>query len=341
MLHILKMAFYGKKTTEKHAFQQFQEDMKNGEISGLVILCGIEDYLINWSSSIIVDKFVNPVTKTLDCDAVNLETATVDDIIASCETTPMFSEKKVVLLKDYKNQFHSELAKYCKDMPETTVLIVAAEEVSADLKAIGKVYDFEPLNQPQLISFVNKRFKAAGKEVSRSLISTFINETGYYNKDIDYNLYNLEGDIKKVIALSGDDPVTLDHIRGGISDNIEHGIFALIDAVSNNRKDLAFDLLHQLILSGEPETRILSSIIGQMEVMLVTKQLAEDGNPIGEIKKVTKIHEFRIKKCLNFAKKFTEKDLKRILINAYSTDGKIKMGVLAPQLALEMLIAEI
>lgn len=335
------MADYGRNKQEKHAFQQFQQDMKDGAVEGLVVLCGIEDYLINWSSQIIVDRFVNPVTKSLDYDLINLETATADDIIASCETAPMLSEKKVVLIRDYKNEFADAIGSYGADMPETTVLIVAGESVKAEVKKHAKVYDFEPLNQPQLISFINKRFKAAGKEASRGIITTLINESGYYNKDIDYNLYNLEGDVKKIIALCDGTEITLDHVRDGISRNIEHGIFALLDAISGNRKDIAFDLLHQILLSGEPDMKLLGAIIGQLEIMLMCKQLSEDGCQLAEIKKLTKLHEFRIKKALNFSKKFTEKDLKRILKNAYNTDKNIKSGQFSSQLAFEMLIAEI
>lgn len=334
------MAGFNDKNQE-HAFQKFQRDIKDERLENLVIFCGIEEYLMRWATDMLVDKYVNPVTKTLDCDYINLETAQIDDVIASCETAPMMSPRKTVIIKEYKNEFVKELSEYAKDMPESTLLVVAGNDVDKALKAVGQVYDFEPLKQPQLISFINKRFKAAGKEAGKSIITTLINESGYYNKDIDYGLYNLEGDIKKIIALSDGDTITLENVRKGISDNLEHGVFSLIDAISNNRKDVAFTLLHQLLLSGEKEFSLLAMIISQLEIMLQSKELAEDGNQLSDMKKAIKVHEFRIKKALNFARKYSTKDLKRMLKLAYATDGKIKMGILEGNLALEMLIAEI
>ena len=335
------MAYNNRKESKEHAFKIFQKDLKEDNFKSLVLFCGIEDYLINWATDLLVDKYINEVTKTLDYDNVNLEVAEVDNIIASCETPPMMSLRKVVLLKNYNGKYLKELIEYVKDLPETTILIITATEIDKELKKIGRVYDFEPLTQSQLISFINKRFKNAGKVVTRGYITTLINESGYYNKDIDYNLYNLEGDIKKIIALNEEDEISLNNIRIGISDNIEHGVFSIIDAVSSNRKDVAFDLLHQLLLSGQKEMTLLASIISQLEIMVQSKEMAENGCQITEIQKTLKVHEFRVKKALNFARRYTSRDLKKMLVKAYSTDSKIKMGILESSMALEMLIAEI
>ena len=205
---------------------------------------------------------------------------------------------------------------------------------------LSNLYEFEPLYREELEGFISKRFKAAGKNVSRGIITTLINESGYLNKDIDYNLYNLQGDLKKIIALSGDE-ITLDDIRSGISDNLEHGVFTLLDAISGNRKDKAFDLLHQLLLSGTDRFKLLASVISQLELMLQAKEMSEGGLKIGEIKKALKAHEYRVQKALDFARSYSISDLKRILSVAYTTDTRIKSGLLEGQLALEMLIAEI
>ena len=332
-----------KKSNDKneHAFKVFQKDIKEDKINSLVLLCGVEDFLVNWAVDMCISKYVNEVTKSLDCDIVNLETAEIDDVIASCETAPMFSQKKVVILKNYNDEFGNDLVNYAKNLPEMTLLIVTAKEIDKKLKIVDNIYDFEPLNHPQLVSFINKRFKKAGKVATRSVINTIISETGYYSKDSDYNLYNLEGDIQKLIALNDEEEIKHTNIRLAISDNLEHGSFALLDAISGNKKSIAFDLLHQMLLSGEKEHSILGSIISQLEVMLQSKQFAEDGKFASDISKTMKIHEFRVKKALDFTKRRSSDDIKEMLKKAYDTDCKIKRGILSSKMALEMLIAEI
>ena len=60
-----------------------------------------------------------------------------------------------------------------------------------------------------------------------------------------------------------------------------------------------------------------------------------------DISKKIKVHEFRVKNAYTFVTNFSERDLRRILISAFETDYRIKSGLLAAPLALEMLIADI
>ena len=333
------MASYSKQKKE-HDFRRFQRNLKEDKFRELVLFCGEEEYLVDWACEMLIERYVQPAARALDLDVITLEIAQADDVIASCETAPMLSEKKVVILKHYNGEFSGELADYADDMPETAVLVIACSEADKRLYDKADVYEFGPLYREELASFIGKRFMAAGKGASRGIISTLINECGYLNKDIDYNLYNLQGDIKKIIALS-DDEITLDDVRSGISDNLEHGVFTLLDAISGNRKDKAFDLLHQLLLSGTERFKLLASVISQLEIMLQAKEMSEGGLKTNEIRKVTKAHEYRVQKALDFAKGYSTVDLKRILSTAYATDTRIKSGLLDGQLALEMLIAEI
>ena len=155
-------------------------------------------------------------------------------------------------------------------------------------------------------------------------------------------MYTNPGDIKKIIALTkikGENgEVTVETVRSALSDNIEHGIFKVIDAISNKRKDMSLDLLNQLILSGENEYTILGAIISQLEVMLIVKELMEKGHGKDDNRKMTKLHPFRIKKCIGVTRNYHSETLKKMLILAYETDIRIKRGLLDSRTALELLI---
>lgn len=336
------MAYYKKK--KEHAFKVFQKDLKEGELSGMVVLMGVEEYLIDWAKNTLINRYVNDVTRMLDLDVIDSDNYDLDSLIASCETVPVMSEKKVVVLRDYNKPDLKEICKYCMDMPETTLLILIIkkpDKVSKTLQSAGRIYDFEPLEDESLMAFVNKKFKERNKVISRTYISTLINESGYSNKDADYHLCHLFGDIEKICNLADGDEIQLQDIRLGLSDNLEHGVFALIDAISNGRKDIALDLLNQIITSGEDEIKLLAMIISQLEIMLQTKELIGDGMAISTVAKKIKVHEFRVKKAANFVKKYSVKTLKDDLKAAYNTDMQIKRGILDKRLALEILIAKI
>ncbi len=329
---------------KEHAFQSFQRDLKEDNFKSLVLFCGEETYLTDWAIQSIISKYVRQETKLLDMDLVNTEVRTPDDVMTSCDTPPMLSEKKVVIIKNCENTFANQLEEYASTMPSNTLLLISCmqgQKFDKKLQKHASVYDFESLYQSQLLGFIDKRFKKANKVATRAIITEIAQESGYLNKDVDYNLYNLEGDIKKIIALSEGDEVTVDDVRNGLSDNLEHGVFSLIDAISKNQKDKAFDLLNQLLKSGAKEFNLLGLIISQIEIMLQTKELALDGKSLAQMKTAINVHEYRIKKSLDFVRQFTVNDLKRILKNAYQTDSQIKTGILDAHLALEMLIAQV
>lgn len=329
---------------KEHAFQSFQRDLKEDNFKSLVLFCGEETYLTDWAIQSIISKYVRQETKLLDMDLVNTEVRTPDDVMTSCDTPPMLSEKKVVIIKNCENTFANQLEEYAGSMPSNTLLLISCmqgQKFDKKLQKHASVYDFESLYQSQLLGFIDKRFKKANKVATRAIITEIAQESGYLNKDVDYNLYNLEGDIKKIIALSEGEEITVDDVRNGLSDNLEHGVFSLIDAISKNQKDKGFDLLNQILKSGAKEFNLLGLIISQIEIMLQTKELALDGKSLAQMKTAINVHEYRIKKSLDFVRQFTVNDLKRILKNAYRTDSQIKTGILDAHLALEMLIAQV
>ena len=168
-----------------------------------------------------------------------------------------------------------------------------------------------------------------------------IADSGYGNKEIDYNLYNLENDIKKVIAHSDGEEIVSSDVALTISTNLETNVFAMLDAISRNRKDEAYRLLHNLLVSGEGVYRLLALISSQLELILEVKEMREEGLKPPQMQKILGVHEFRIKKAMSVTEKYSREGLKRILSKAYEIDGNIKNGLLEQTLALELFIAEI
>lgn len=332
-------------TQKTNSFQQFQKDLRNCNVYGALVLHGEEEFIINWAIEMIVKKFVSKATAMMDFVEFDEKEIEIERLEESCETLPMFSEKKVVLIRNYTNKYRDDIVDIISKIGENTVLIFTGKEIDKRIVDESRSYEFTRLENHQLMKFIEKRFRESNIDCNRSILKTIIAESGYYNDDIDYNLYNLVGDIKKIIALTkikGENwEVTVETVRSALSDNIEHGIFKVIDAISNKRKDMGLDLLNQLILSGENEYTILGAIISQLEVMLIVKELMEMGHGKDDIRKMTKLHPFRIKKCIGVTRNYHSETLKKMLILAYETDIRIKRGLLDSRTALELLIGEI
>lgn len=356
------MAAYQNTKKKEHAFQMIGKDIKAGRIESLVFLCGEEQYLVHWAVDLLVKTYINKACESLDYIKLDPENLTMDQIRESCETLSMLSEKRVVLIPELpaasgkKSRSFSEndekvLAEYFSMIPDSCLLIITAGKPDPKSKKkinlqeaaakYGVVYDFTPLSGSLLKSFIIKRFKAAGKVCRNSVIDMLISDSGYGNKEIEYDLYNLENDIRKIIAHSEGEEILESDVSMTISVNLETNVFAMLDAISRNRKDEAYRLLHNLIVSGESIFGLISLISSQLELILEVKEMRDEGMTPQQIHKKIGIHEFRIKKAWAVTEKYSVPQLKKILSKVYEIDGNIKSGLLEQTLALELFVAQI
>lgn len=347
-----------KAKNEEHAFKTIEKEIKEGSVKSPIFLFGKEGYLIQWAVSAIVEKYISPAVKELDFSKIDGGSFAVETLISQCETLPMLSEKRIVLVEDFpvlagnkargfSEEDEAELTEYLKTFPESCLLIFTGETADKRRKlyktigSTGACYEFSALDEKSLKSFIDKRLKRSGKFAKPSIISKWIALSGYYDKETDYTIYNLENDIRKVIAFSDGEEIVWNDIAETSSGNIETYVFSMIDALSENRKGEAFRLLHNLLFSGEKEYKLLALICSQLEVILMTKELADEGRSFEEMKGLIDVHEFRIRRAIPLAGRYSQEQLKRVLSRAYEIDRNIKRGILDARLALEMLIASV
>ncbi|HHU17545.1 MAG TPA: DNA polymerase III subunit delta [Clostridiales bacterium] len=343
---------------KEHAYKIIDREIKSHSVNNLLFFYGEEDFLIHWAVETIVKEYVNEACRELNFSRLDGNAVTFEQIRNNCETLPFISEKRVVLISDFKliegikSRFINEeeeklLVSYLKQLPEHCILIITAD--SADkrkrlYKAVldqGSVYEFGKLDESSLISYITKRFRKSGKKAKPSVIAQIIETSGYYDKDTDYSLYNLENDIKKAIAYNDDIYIEPESVYNTISGNLDTDVFAMIDSLSQNRKEDAYHILHNLLSSGENEFKLLALLASQFEIVLAIKEMKEEGKSFLQMKEILGIHEYRIKKAAFFTNKYTISSLKKILMKIYNIDKSIKTGLLEPSLALEIFISEI
>lgn len=351
--------FYKEK---EHAFTIIEKDLKSGKIPNIVLLCGSEDYLINFYSDVLVNKYVSDACRAIDLVTVQGENLSLAGITESLETVSLMSERKVVLLPDFlpaegksikgftENDVKG-LIEYLAEVPKESMLLMTAAEqddgrgkkskLKTAIEKYGKVYDFQPLKDKQLHGFIEKRLRASGKYYRPSVVNSIISFSGYGNKAVEYSLYSLNNDLKKIIAHSSGDEITEKDVSSVLSVNPENDVFAMLDAIGRNRKGEALKMLHNLLESGTPVYNLLRLITGQLELILSVKEMKEEGLGMTEMQKKLGVHQFRVKKAYAMANQYSASYIKTILSEAYDVDRNIKTGLFEDSLALEYFIAKL
>lgn len=349
---------YRNNGTQQHAFRRIDQELRGGDLKNLLLFFGKEKYLIQWAVDAIVGHFVNDSCKALDFAPLDGDLVTVDELIAHGETLPLMSQKRVVLIRGFKwvestkskNLDEAEekrLIQYLKNFPESCLLVLLAESVdkrkrlTKTITEAGSIYDFCELDERALKAFIEKKVKEAGKTIRSSVINELVSLSGYFHKETEYTLYHLDNDIKKAVAHADGQEVLLADISATVAGNLDTNVFALLDDLSKGRKQAAFQMLHHLLLSGENEYLLLSLLCSHFELMLSVKEMEQARYTFAQMKEHLGVHEFRIKKAVEFSQRFSLPWLRKILHKSYNVDQQIKSGFLSASLALELLMAQV
>ncbi|MBE6021055.1 MAG: DNA polymerase III subunit delta [Clostridiales bacterium] len=337
------------------SFKEFGKDLKEGNIKNVCLLWGRESFLSEWAERELIRAYSNDTSRQFDVAEFDGEEADPYKIVEACETLPLFSEKKLVivdklpLLESKAGSGGEEvILSYLKNPSDTTILVFVSGEKVDKRKAIykaiakgGAVYEFDKLAPSELGAWIKKRFKTHKKNVLDKELKLLIDLSGYYDKESNYTLYHFENDISKVILHSNEDVITSEDIENTVSGNINTNIFTLIDHIGAGDKKSAFNMLSDMFLYGESEYGVLALLHRQYENVLNVKQLLRDGKSKGEIASMLNTKDFIINKWMALGRKYEEEELKNILKHIYNSDKLIKTGEMESRMALELLIASI
>ena len=349
---------YPKKKTEK-GYRDFLADLKNGDIAPFVLMCGKEQFLVDWALKALKDKYVNKAVEVMDHQALD-EEADADTLMAGLAIMPLMSERRMISVRDFQPASSTKpkgfsaddidrLVEFMKGDHDGLLAVFTAEEIDGRgkfikaIKQCGSVYEFDSLSQDELMAFAAKRFHAAGLRIGRSEMSFLIRETGYDNRESEYTLFNFDNDIKKIIASCEGAYVTYDDIRDAVIGDSDTFIFDLLDGISGNDKKKAFEILDNRLSKDQYEAMgLIGAICSQLEIMLEVKEYSDRlGSSSFEISKRTGLNEFRVRKALGYAGRYSEDKLKSMLESIYDVNKNIITGLMEPRMALEMFIAEI
>ena len=333
------------------AYKDFVNDRKKGILKDVMFFYGAEDYLMNWAAESIISEYVDEASRDLDVIRLEGDQVTAADIMAAARAYSMFSEKRVVVVRNYLPLYRKsvdaaedELLSFASMPQEQSIVIFMLESrLSGDLTAYGKKlakacssYEFARLERVDLKNFITKRVHAAGKMIARRELDHMIDVSGYYNKGSAYDLSQLDRDVDKIIrACEGDDisAALIEEILIGDSDRF---VFGLVDALMAGDRGKALEIAEAIIREEDGAMAVLALLTKQFEIMYDALELSDKGYSISQMAKKTGVNEFRFKRAFNAAGKYSRRKIKRILIGLYNTDRDIKRGNIDKDTALEL-----
>jgi len=341
------------------SYKEFSKNIKDNNLKLVYLLHGEEHYLIDRSLTQIYEKYVNPDYEEFNHIVIDADTETADSLFNALETLPFFDDRKIIIIKNapyFKAQGSplsenetERLIQYLENPYASNCVIFVTEakldkrkKVTKAIQKKGMLIDMKKLDNRDLERWITKKIKVANKEILSSELRYLVEVLGYLEKHSDKTLYDIDNELKKLTSILGDkSKIERKDIDAVIEKPVENNIFLLVDATAEKNGDKAFQVLHQLLLSGEAEIKILFMITRHFKLLNRVKVMVGMGYTTMAIAPEISLPQFIAKKYVQQASKFSLKRIQYILKTCTEYDRRIKTGKMTSDIAIEVLMTEI
>lgn len=328
-----------KKAKAKPGFDEFIERLSSGNLDPVVIFTGEETYF--------AERAINEMRKALlgPSDDINYvvfhgDSASGKEIADNASTYPMFSKRKLVVVKNAEKLSAKELPpleSYIESPSPLTTLVLIFSDGKKPKLGGGKTatrFDFSPV-KGNAVSAVREEARKLGYDITRAGAEMLISLVGEDMQEIHSELLKLtlyKGDVKTI----GPEEIENMTRKTRFAD-----VYQLINAISKKDKRSAHRVLAELEAAGEEPLSILGLINWRFRLMWRAKELADKKIPRAEMLKQLKVSSGQFYYLSEDLKKFTYKDIVRIMGALSECDRKLKLSYMPRSFTLTKLVLEL
>jgi DNA polymerase-3 subunit delta len=267
-----------------------------------------------------------------------------EEVVSACNSYSLFGEGTFVLLKNLDAWNAAQKAKivnYLEDpSPEADLVMLgeklgARERLLAAVKKAGEVHTFEQPTGKALarwaVGYANKQGLAMPEDVAQELVARCSNDKARVLRETEK------------LALYAAGPATLEDVEALCPPDLQSNIFAFVDALGAGNPGRAFELLKDLIGTGEPPLRIVYMIRRQFRLLARARALFEEaGASRSEVASALKVPPFVTSKLEEQSRNLGEDDLERALAFSLDLESGLKGGSdLGDELQVELAVLKL
>ncbi len=326
--------------------------IKDKKIGKLYLFYGCEEYLKRNYIEYIEKNLLDENTKLLN-KVVLEDNITVTSIIDNCETLPLFSDRRMVVVKNSglfkskktkssstKGKGDDELAQFLKNVPEHACLIFSEADIDKRSKAAGiikehgLIVEFDFRKPEELAGWVIKMTRKQGYEMDMYTAAHLVE---YCESGMD----DVLNEINKLCAYAADrKKITVDDIVKVCTRSVKSRIFDLTDAIARMQTDKALAILDDMLVLKEPIPKIIFLIAKQLRQMLQINLMLKEGATKDSIISALKLNRYFAGKTISQAQMFPVKKLEKAIETGLTLDLAIKTGRLKDRAAVELMITQ-
>lgn len=337
---------YNKKSSDQNAVQQLKSDLAAGTVANLYVFYGEEGYLkrhyLNQLKEICGGPFEAFNIVLLDGEQVNVQALT-----DAVDSIPMGSEKKLVIVRDYKlmqptGDLKEFLPQLLAELPDYICLVFYFDtlEFKPDkrlslwktIEAHGQVVEFAQSSAASLIPWVKRHFYQHGKMIDTP-------ECEYLLFLCGASMENLLTEIEKISAGTAGERIDKGDIDALGSRVLEATVFELTDSILEKQYSKGLLILRDLFDMKQEPVAILAAITKQMNRLYGAKLAINKGKGENDIAQILGFKSaYPARRLIQSARRCSLGYLRWAQQACLETDLALKSNLPDPQRSLELLI---
>ncbi len=336
--------------TELELKKQIQEN----KMSNCYLFYGSEDYLKQFYTNKICQKFVTAGSETFSLRKYDGKENTLDEVLEGAQSMPFMSEYCVVIAHDFQldslgEDDKNKLTDYLSNLPDTSITIFWMDSIEVSPKNAKWKWVIDNFNKyATTINFAKPDMRELKK-----IIMAYVKKQGciigeksalYLVELVGDSLNTLFNEMEKLCNFVGQgNEITNEHIDAIAVRSLEARVFDLSKLVLNHNPQGALELLHNLMLQKAEPIDIFGVILMSFVDVYRVKVAVSGGESATYPAKFFDYRnkEFRLTNSTRSASKLSTEQL-RECFNCFSeADRALKSTAQNGEMILERLIVQL
>lgn len=323
---------------------ELNDAIRNNRLPSLVYLYGAERYFVDRSVQLITDHVVPVEARDFNLQLFTARDNSVDEILDSVRTLPVFTDLRLVIVRDADKLNAADLEAltgYVSEPVPETKLVFVGEKVDKRKKFFqqfqktGALVEFKGLYENQIPAFVRDQAKAAGYQFTEDAMALFCRRSGT-------SLQEVVGELEKLFHYIGDRSlVDADDVKAVVSDTRVDSIFDLTNAIGARNTAEALRLLGRLLNDGTAPLLALNMLTRHFRQLWMTRELLDEGQGRKDISRRIGVNPYFIDGLIKQARYFEARHFRFVFEKLLAADLALKSTGNKPDVVLEQLLLEI
>jgi len=304
-------------------FAEFKNTIENGinteKKYSTFLFEGEDAFFRERGVAILKNKFLQE--PSLNFATFNGEEGVTNDLIASVNSYPFMSEKRITLIREFYPKSENallELKGFIDSYNDQSILIIDNEKPSDVLKKLNiGIVDCGKQDIQVLIKWIKAKCVRENVEIDGETANLIV---VYCLQDMS----RIEMEVNKLISYVGENKViTTDTVNLLVAKSNDYKIYEMTDYIAKKKFDMALSVITDMLSKNEPPQKITISVYNYFRKLLYAGISNKSPQELGAI---FGMKEYPAKKLIEQASLFKKRALKMAVDRLMSADFKVKNG---------------